>query len=345
MRMRTVIPGAFTVRHALVALVGIAVGLPAMAALASIDEHTTGALPRRYVPWTRADNRIHSAFAKIMTSHSRSQALPPSSTATGSLPRTPTARRSGALPRRDPDRRPATPRGGAEARGAHANAARGPVRTDAHAPVQAEAGAPADASAGAGARTSEQADIRPPARQGTRVTAPAPARAGARTTTQAGPRTPVQAPPSHASAADMSGAWSPFGVPGRPQRDQAADLNVSLTAPPTVRPGGTYAYRIVITNRGPGAPDAVTIRTILPKDVVRTGSSLPDGVGGYAGGRDATLVLRRLPAGGSTAATFVVRARPNARGDLVARSRIIYIGGARDHRLRDNTATVTTRVG
>jgi uncharacterized repeat protein (TIGR01451 family) len=121
-------------------------------------------------------------------------------------------------------------------------------------------------------------------------------------------------------------------------------LRVSIDAPRTVRPGGTYAYRIRLANRGPGTPGEVTVRNTLPADVVRTGTSLPGGVGGYAGGRDTTLVLPRLAPGRSATARFVVRVRRRAHGELVARSRIASVDGARVPRTAENFSSVATRV-
>ena len=131
-------------------------------------------------------------------------------------------------------------------------------------------------------------------------------------------------------------------APGRHR--ELADLRVSIAAPPAVRPGSGYTYTIRLANRGPGTPSAITVRNTLPKGIVRTGSSLPDGVGGYAGGQDATLVLPRLEPGRAATVRFHVRVRPKVHGELVARSWISYIGGARDRRRGDNSAKVSTRV-
>jgi hypothetical protein len=187
------------VRHALAVLTGIAVGVPVMAALASMTGHTAGGLPDRYVPWARAGHHIHTGFA-------------------------------------------------------------------------------------------------------------------------------------------------PLRVPVQRRAEPTADLRVSIAAPPSVKRGGSYTYRIRLANRGPGTPSEITVRTILPAGVVRTGSMLPNGVGGYAGGRDATLVMRRLAPGRSATVRFSVRVRPTSRGELVARSRIAYIGGVRDRRPRDNSSRVSTHV-
>lgn len=131
---------------------------------------------------------------------------------------------------------------------------------------------------------------------------------------------------------------------GHPARHEGAGLRVSIEAPRTIRPGGTYAYRIRLANRGTAASDEITVRNTLPAGVVRTGTSLPGGVGGYAGGRDATLVMPRLAPGRSATARFVVRVRPKARGELVARSRIASVGGERVPRTGGNVATVATRI-
>jgi hypothetical protein len=258
-------------KHALLALAGIAVGLPAMAALASINGQTTGGLPARYVPWTHAGRRIH--------------------TATLGTPRrtpSPTARTAPEAPPRRP---------------------------------------PAERQIPRSARHREPRHGRPPASPQERPSPPQPE----------GP--PIQPPPQETPAPPGSGLG---GLLPRPR--QAADLRLSITAPAVVRPRGAFTYAIRLANRGPGTPGAITVRSLLPAGVVRTGSSLPDGVGGYADGRDATLVLGRLPPGRSMTARFRVRVRPDARDELVAWSGISYIGDVRDRRPRDNIATVTTRI-
>ena len=145
---------------------------------------------------------------------------------------------------------------------------------------------------------------------------------------------PSHTPPSHSPPAT------------RPVRhaEPAAGLSVSIEAPRTVRSGGTYTYRIRLANHGSGTPGEITVRNTLPSGVVRTGTSLPGGAGGYAGGRDTTLVMPRLAPGRSATARFAVRVRRKAHGELVARSRIAYIGGTRVPRAGGNNAKVATRV-
>ena len=135
--------------------------------------------------------------------------------------------------------------------------------------------------------------------------------------------------------------------PVRPVRraETGAGLRVSIEAPRKVRPGGTYAYRVRLANHGPGTPGEITVRNTLPSGVVRTRTSLPDGAGGYAGGRDTTLVMPRLAPGRSATARFVVRVRRKAHGRLIARSRIADIGGAHAPRTGGSVATAATRVG
>ncbi|MFB9839490.1 hypothetical protein [Actinoallomurus acaciae] len=217
-------------RHALAVLAGIAVGLSAMAALASAGGHTAGALPDRYVPWA---HRFHNGYAAIRT----------------------------------------------------------PVRPS-----------------------------RLKARHRARVlisTSPA--------------ETPSPAP---------AGRLVHHARPAEP----GAGLQVSIEAPRSVRPGGTYAYRIRLANRGHATPGEITVRNTLPAGVERTSTSLPGGAGGYAGGRDTTLVLPRLAPGRSATARFVVRVRPKARGELVAHTRIASIGGARVPRTGTSASHVATRV-
>jgi uncharacterized repeat protein (TIGR01451 family) len=166
------------------------------------------------------------------------------------------------------------------------------------------------------------------------------------------PRQPSQGvPPAHPDAParphpslPQAGPSGEPGGLGGPLAPRAADLRLSIAAPAVVHPRGAFTYRIRLANKGPATPDAVTVRSLLPAGVVRTGSSLPGGVGGYAGERDATLVLGRLAPGRSMTARFRVRVRPKVRGDLVAWSGIVYTGGVRDRSPGDNTATVTTRI-
>ncbi len=133
---------------------------------------------------------------------------------------------------------------------------------------------------------------------------------------------------------------------GRPLRhpEPAVGLRISIDAPHTVRPGGAYTYRIRLANRGPGTPGEITVHNTLPADVDRTGTSLPGGAGGYAGGRDTTLVVPRLAPGRVATARFAVRVRHGARGSLVARSRITSIDGARAPRTGGNVSSVATLV-
>jgi uncharacterized repeat protein (TIGR01451 family) len=126
--------------------------------------------------------------------------------------------------------------------------------------------------------------------------------------------------------------------------EPAEGLRVSIDAPRSVRPGDTYAYRIRLANHGPGTPGEITVHNTLPAGVVRTGTSLPGGAGGYAGGRDTTLVMPRLAPGRSATARYVVRVRRKAHGELVARSRIASIGGARVPPTSASVSQVATRV-
>lgn len=234
-------------KRVLLVLAGLAVGLPAMAALASLNEATTGGLPARYVPWTHAGRRIHPS---ILGAERRTPA--------------PTVR----------------------------------------------------------------ARLEPPRRQRYAGREPSPVRG-------VPPALPRPRSPSAPNA---------LGARATPRPWKAADLGLSLAAPAAVRPRGRFTYTIKLANRGPGTPDAITVRNMLPPGVDRTGSTIPRGVGGYAGGRDATLVVGRLAPGRSVTARLRVRVRRTTTGDLVARSRIVYSGGVRDRRPGDNAASVTTRI-
>jgi uncharacterized repeat protein (TIGR01451 family) len=225
------------VKHALAVVAGIVVGLPVMAALASANGHTRGALPDRYVPW--AQHRLRTGYAEIRT----------------------------------------------------------PVRAS-----------------------------RPRAVGRARVLVSTSPRAGFSHT----PSPSASSPPPVVRSARRA--------------EPASGLSVTIDAPHSVRPGGAYTYRIRLANHGPGTPGEITVRNTLPSGVVRTGTSLPGGAGGYAGGRDTTLVMPRLAPGRSATARFAVRVRRNAHGELVARSRIASIGGTRVQRANGNVAKVATRV-
>jgi uncharacterized repeat protein (TIGR01451 family) len=138
---------------------------------------------------------------------------------------------------------------------------------------------------------------------------------------------------------------TPSPMPFTRSARRTSGLRVSIEAPRHVRPGGTYAYRVRLANHGPGTPGEVTVHNVLPSGVVRTGTSLPGGVGGYAGGRDTTLVMPRLAPGRSATARFVVRVRRTAHGRLVARSRIASVDGERAPRTGESVASTATEVG
>jgi uncharacterized repeat protein (TIGR01451 family) len=158
------------------------------------------------------------------------------------------------------------------------------------------------------------------------------------------PRTPAPAHLLVSTPPRPSRTPSPTPL-GRSAARRVSGLRVSIEAPRHVRPGGTYAYRVRLANHGPGTPGEITVRNTLPSGVVRTGTSLPDGVGGYAGGRDTTLVMPRLAPGRSATARFVVRVRRSAHGRLVARSRIASVGGERAPRTGESVSTTATEVG
>jgi uncharacterized repeat protein (TIGR01451 family) len=136
----------------------------------------------------------------------------------------------------------------------------------------------------------------------------------------------------------------PSGSPPGERLKHPVDLELSIAAPPTVRPGGRFSYSIRLTNHGPGTPGPITVRSALPAGTVRTGAWLPTGVDGYTGAREAALVVRRLEPGRSLAARFDVRVLPETRGELVARGRIAAIGGAPDRDADDDAAQVSTVV-
>ncbi|GAA4611497.1 hypothetical protein GCM10023195_48700 [Actinoallomurus liliacearum] len=162
---------------------------------------------------------------------------------------------------------------------------------------------------------------------------PSPAESPARYPAETPPRYPADRP------------WRyPLDRPSGDATVRPADLELSIAAPPTVRPGGRFSYSVRLTNHGPGAPGPITVRSVLPPGTVRTGAWLPTGVDGYNGDREAALVVRRLEPGRSLAARFDVRVLPDARGELVARGRIAAVGGVPDPVPDDDTARVSTLV-
>jgi uncharacterized repeat protein (TIGR01451 family) len=269
------------VKHALAVLTGIAVGMPAMAALASVSGHTAGGLPDRYVPWARTRQHVDSRFATL----------------------------------RAPARRRVRP---AARRTAQRSRTRGTVSRALPGGTPGSAAGPRSRSAPVLPTILGQAPTGPLSREAVSPGPPAPLSRTVR---------------PHVARAEPRGRPEP-----------TADLRVTIVAPPSVRPGGLYTYRVRLANRGPGTPSAVTVRNVLPKGVVRTGSTLPDGVGGYAGGRDATLVMPRLAPGRSATARFDVRVRPGVRGELVAHSRIAHVEGVRMRHPHDGASTAATRV-
>ncbi|MCO6009609.1 hypothetical protein NE236_32020 [Actinoallomurus purpureus] len=282
--------GAITVKHALAALAGIAVGLPVLAALASRpDGQPAGGLPARYVPWARVGHRVPTAFADQRAPERRPAARRPLASRSGRTPPAPSTQTVLRGPLAFPYHRPGP------------TAGRGPGPT-------------ADSGPGPTAyRDSEQAAPRGADRTAAQEPGRAPSRPPAGTPTDEGAGRPV-------------------------------DLELSIAAPPTVRPGGRFSYSVRLTNHGPGTPGPITVRSALPPGTVRTGAWLPTGVDGYTGAGEAALVVRRLGPGRSLAARFDVRVLPETRGELVARGRITAIGGVPDHIPEDDTAQVSTVV-
>ncbi|GAA4629047.1 hypothetical protein GCM10023196_048090 [Actinoallomurus vinaceus] len=267
--------GAITLKHALAALAGIAVGLPVLAALASRqDGQPAGGLPARYVPWARVGHRVPTPFADRHATEHPSARTPTRYGSARAMP-APSAR--------------TTLRG--------PNPYRRPVPSTYHAPT---------------------------AYRGPSQTAP---RDADRTAAEGLGRTP-----------------EPSGALTDERLNRPADLELSIAAPSTVRPGGRFSYSIRLTNHGPGTPGPITVRSALPAGTVRTGAWLPTGVDGYTGAREAALVVRRLEPGRSLAARFDVRVLPETRGELITRGRIAAVGGGPDRDPDDDATQVSTVV-
>ncbi|MCO5993425.1 DUF11 domain-containing protein [Actinoallomurus rhizosphaericola] len=296
-------------KHALAAVAGIAVGLPLLAALASRqDGRPAGGLPARYVPWARVGHRFPRTFAD------------------GPEPDHRAVRRTAAS---SPGR---TPRPAPQAQ----TMVHGPLTAPYRRPVREEPG-----------RTTPLGEDRP----AEHPPAPAPDPAGEPSPSPVEIPTggPAETPPDRPadrSSPHPSGRSSPRPA-DRPSGEgpaRPADLELSIVAPPTVRPGGRLSYSVRLTNHGPGTPGPITVRSVLPPGTVRTGAWLPTGVDGYTGDRETALVVRRLEPGRSLAARFDVRVPPDARGELVARGRIAAVGGVPDPVPDDDTAQVSTLV-
>jgi uncharacterized repeat protein (TIGR01451 family) len=123
--------------------------------------------------------------------------------------------------------------------------------------------------------------------------------------------------------------------------DRAADLRLTVTAPPTAQKGDPFTYTLRVANNGPATPSAVVVRVLLPLGAVRIGAQLPNGVGGEADGRFGQLVLPQLRPGTSLSMSITVK--PQQAGTLVNTARITYVEGVRDVRLHP-AITTTTRV-
>ncbi|GAA0325540.1 DUF11 domain-containing protein [Actinoallomurus spadix] len=297
-------------KHALAAVAGIALGLPVLAALASRqDGRPAGGLPARYVPWARVGHRFPRTYP------------------------------DGAEPERRAVRGTAAPGPGRTPRPAPS------AQTMAHGPLAAPYGrrparpAPGrTARRGAGPAAAHQAA---PARNPSSTPSPSPA--GTPSVLPAEP--PPKEPADRSARFPADRPWRfPADRPSGEGPARPADLELSIVAPPTVRPGGRFSYAVRLTNHGPGTPGPVTVRSALPPGTVRTGAWLPTGVDGYTGAREAALVVRRLEPGRSLAARFDVRVLPDARGELVARGRIAAAGGVPDPVPGDDTAQVSTLI-
>jgi uncharacterized repeat protein (TIGR01451 family) len=202
---------------------------------------------------------------------------------------------------------------------------RGPLAAPFHRPGQTTRRGPAQTTPRGVDRAAAQAPGRTPSWTPAGTPSPSPA------------ETPSRYP------ADMPSRY-PLDRTAADAARRPADLELSIVAPPTVRPGGRFSYSVRLTNHGPGTPGPITVRSVLPPGTVRTGAWLPTGVDGYTGARDAALVVHRLEPGRSLAARFDVRLLPETRGELVTRGRIAVIGGAPDHVPDDDAAQVSTIV-
>ncbi|MGI8332174.1 hypothetical protein ACRYCC_19580 [Actinomadura scrupuli] len=141
------------------------------------------------------------------------------------------------------------------------------------------------------------------------------------------------------AAADHHGTRHGTHHTSAPTAAPAADVRLTVTAPPVVRSGDSFAYTLRVTNQGTATPSSVVVRVLLPEGTVRTGARLPDGVGGEADGRFGQLVLPPLRPGASLTMGITVRA-PRS-GTLVNIARVTYVEGVRDARPYPAVTTVT----
>lgn len=163
-----------------------------------------------------------------------------------------------------------------------------------------------------------------------------------------GPRSTTRPPRPHGPTTTVAFASHPrrrtSSATRRPPAPPA-DLRLTITAPSRVRQGAIFSYTIQVANHGPATPSEVTVRNMLPKGVTRTGAVVPKGVGGYAGGQQATLVLPRIAVGRSVVVALKVRANRGTHGTVTAHGAIVYTAGVRLIDPRHATARATTRVG
>jgi uncharacterized repeat protein (TIGR01451 family) len=157
---------------------------------------------------------------------------------------------------------------------------------------------------------------------------------------------PVTVGPTTVARATATGPTTAAGTLVRaatasPTAAPAATVRLTVTAPATARTGEPFTYTLRVANQGPATPASVVVRVLLPEGTVRTGASLPSGVGGEADGRFGQLVLPAMRPGTSLTMAITVQARQP--GTLVNTARITSVEGVPDAWLQP-AVTTTTRV-
>jgi uncharacterized repeat protein (TIGR01451 family) len=146
-------------------------------------------------------------------------------------------------------------------------------------------------------------------------------------TLDGGNPTPVAGPPGDTLTLNLAGTTSPvLTVTPDPSGDQgswtfanrrdvlfhnmetlgpAADLAVTLSAPPTAAEAGQVTYTITVTNNGPGFAAGVALTDVLPPGTVFSSASFSQGTTSFQSGV-LTAQLGSLPSGASATGTIVL---------------------------------------
>ena len=136
----------------------------------------------------------------------------------------------------------------------------------------------------------------------------------------------------------VGGSTAKF-VQGNPPPPVNADLSLTMNdAPDPVRVGANLVYTVTVTNQGPAAASAVTLKDTLPKNVSFV-SAVP-AQGSCSGGAALNCAIGNLNAGAATSVAITVRTK--ARGTVVNTATVSAT--QTDPVAGNNSATASTTV-